>query len=93
MDDRVQQASNMRGKSMMDTYNKYWHPFGLLLTDMEKEGMSVNRSAKISLFTVLLCSPFGTAAAFPLVIAHKCVLQVILSCTRLKACMGCQGCH
>ena len=42
MDIGVQQAAGMRGASMMDTYNKYWHPFGLLLTDMEKEGMAVN---------------------------------------------------
>ena len=43
MDVGVQQAANMRDASMMDTYNKYWHPFGLLLTEMEKEGMAVNR--------------------------------------------------
>lgn len=43
MDVGVQQVANMRGATMMDTYNKYWHPFGLLLTDMEKEGMAVNR--------------------------------------------------
>ena len=43
MDWRVQEAADMKDKNMMDTYNKYWYPFGLLLTDMEKEGMSVNR--------------------------------------------------
>lgn len=43
MDARVQQVAKLTDTSMMGTYNKYWYPFGLLLTDMEKEGMSVNR--------------------------------------------------
>ena len=29
--------------SMWDLYEKFWKPFGGLLTDMEKEGMLVNR--------------------------------------------------
>ena len=49
MDDRVQQAveqaTGSKHGAMFEMYGKYWHPFGLLLTDMEKEGMSVNRSA------------------------------------------------
>ncbi len=40
----VQQATGLPNNKMFEMYGKYWHPFGLLLTDMEKEGMSVNRS-------------------------------------------------
>lgn len=29
--------------TMWDLYEKFWRPFGELLTDMEKEGMLVNR--------------------------------------------------
>lgn len=45
MDRRVQEASGRPADTMMATYADYWHPFGLLLTDMEKEGMAVNRYA------------------------------------------------
>ena len=49
MDARVKhavlQATGESTEMMMDMYKKYWQPFGLLLTDMEKEGMSVNRCA------------------------------------------------
>ena len=49
MDARVKHAIHAAtGEStemMMDMYKKYWQPFGLLLTEMEKEGMSVNRYA------------------------------------------------
>ena len=38
-------ATGEKSAMMMDMYKKYWHPFGMLLTDMEKEGMSVNRFA------------------------------------------------
>lgn len=41
----VQQATGLQNDEMYEMYGKYWLPFGLLLTDMEKEGMSVNRSA------------------------------------------------
>lgn len=44
MDARVQRATGETNMKMMDMYKKYWRPFGLLLTDMEQEGMSVNRS-------------------------------------------------
>ena len=43
MDAAVLQATGGRQIRMSDMYIKYWRPFGLLLTDMEKEGMSVNR--------------------------------------------------
>ncbi|KAL0051060.1 hypothetical protein WJX82_001248 [Trebouxia sp. C0006] len=39
----VQQATGLKNDEMYEMYGKYWLPFGLLLTDMEKEGMSVNR--------------------------------------------------
>ena len=29
--------------SMWDMYQRYWQPFGELLTDMEREGMQVDR--------------------------------------------------
>ena len=29
--------------SMWDMYQRYWQPFGELLTDMEREGMLVDR--------------------------------------------------
>lgn len=29
--------------SMWDMYRRYWQPFGELLTDMEREGMQVDR--------------------------------------------------
>ena len=29
--------------NMWHMYERYWQPFGKLLTDMEKEGMLVNR--------------------------------------------------
>lgn len=32
-----------RSFSMLDLYKNFWQPFGELLTDMEKEGMLVNR--------------------------------------------------
>lgn len=35
------------GYTMLDMYNDYWRPFGELLTDMEHEGMMVNRCAAI----------------------------------------------
>ena len=41
----VQEATGESTEMMIGMYHKYWQPFGLLLTDMEKEGMSVNRSA------------------------------------------------
>lgn len=34
--------------SMWDMYCRYWRPFGELLTDMEREGMLVNRSVSVS---------------------------------------------
>ena len=48
MDKAVQEAIGKKTDDkmrMIGMYNKYWQPFGLLLTDMEREGMSVNRSA------------------------------------------------
>lgn len=36
------------GYTMLDMYNGYWRPFGELLTDMEHEGMMVNRCALIT---------------------------------------------
>ena len=38
-------AANQRQPdySMWQMYERYWMPFGKLLTDMEKEGMLVNR--------------------------------------------------
>ena len=33
------------GYSMWEMYLRYWQPFGELLTDMEREGMLVNRCA------------------------------------------------
>ena len=41
----IQAATGESTEMMIGMYHKYWQPFGLLLTDMEKEGMSVNRSA------------------------------------------------
>ena len=41
----VQEATGQSTEMMIAMYNKYWQPFGLLLTDMEREGMSVNRCA------------------------------------------------
>ena len=41
----IQEATGESAEMMIGMYHKYWQPFGLLLTDMEKEGMSVNRSA------------------------------------------------
>lgn len=41
----VREATGESSEMMIGMYHKYWQPFGLLLTDMEKEGMSVNRSA------------------------------------------------
>lgn len=41
----VQAATGQSTEMMIGMYNKYWQPFGLLLTDMERQGMSVNRSA------------------------------------------------
>lgn len=34
------------GYSMWEMYLRYWQPFGELLTDMEREGMLVNRCLK-----------------------------------------------
>ncbi|KAL3138383.1 hypothetical protein ABBQ32_006185 [Trebouxia sp. C0010 RCD-2024] len=39
----VQAATGQSTEMMIGMYNKYWQPFGLLLTDMERQGMSVNR--------------------------------------------------
>lgn len=44
----VREATGESSEMMIGMYHKYWQPFGLLLTDMEKEGMSVNRSASSS---------------------------------------------
>lgn len=33
------------GYNMWEMYIRYWQPFGELLTDMEREGMLVNRCA------------------------------------------------
>lgn len=41
----IQEATGESTEMMIHLYHKYWQPFGLLLTDMEKEGMSVNRCA------------------------------------------------
>ena len=49
----VQQATGLKNDEMFEMYGKYWLPFGLLLTDMEKEGMSVNRSAWLNLDAIL----------------------------------------
>ena len=33
--------------NMWHMYERYWRPFGKLLTDMEKEGMLVNRCEQL----------------------------------------------
>lgn len=37
------------GYTMWNLYCDYWMPFGELLTDMEREGMMVDRCAKCAL--------------------------------------------
>ena len=55
MDAQVRQAIHAatgdQPEMMMDMYKKYWQPFGLLLTDMEKDGMSVNRCAVCAVYS------------------------------------------
>lgn len=41
-----QQALHPGGYSMWEMYLRYWQPFGELLTDMEREGMLVDRCLK-----------------------------------------------
>jgi hypothetical protein len=41
--------------NMWQMYVRYWKPFGELLTDMEKEGMLVNRCALPNAQIHLLC--------------------------------------
>ncbi len=36
-------AGVREGYTLWDLYQDYWKPFGELLTDMEKEGMMVDR--------------------------------------------------
>ena len=48
----VREATGESTEMMIGMYHKYWQPFGLLLTDMEKEGMSVNRFASSSTLPV-----------------------------------------
>ena len=48
MDPAVARATGVdrpggQGYSMWDLYRDYWQPFGLLLTDMERQGMMVDR--------------------------------------------------
>jgi len=45
--------------NMWHMYERYWQPFGKLLTDMEKEGMLVNRCAAVVL--CLVCRSPETA--------------------------------
>ena len=52
MDAQIQKATGNRPITMFDMYGKYWRPFGLLLTEMEKEGMTVNRCVM-----QLFCTP------------------------------------
>lgn len=45
MDQTDQKYFNIQpGQTLFDFYNKFWRPFGELLTDMEKTGFLVNRS-------------------------------------------------
>ncbi len=41
--------------NMWHMYERYWQPFGKLLTDMEKEGMLVNRCAAVVSCSVCVC--------------------------------------
>ena len=44
MDPAIQAALQVNSDfTMWNMYEKFWLPFGELLTDMEKEGMLVNR--------------------------------------------------
>ena len=43
-----QRALHPGGYSMWEMYLRYWQPFGELLTDMEREGMLVDRCQKPS---------------------------------------------
>ena len=47
-DPAIAQALGISRITMMDFYRKFWLPFGELLTDMEKEGMLVNRWISIA---------------------------------------------
>lgn len=42
-DPAISKALGITRYTMLDFYEHYWRPFGLLLTDMEKEGILVNR--------------------------------------------------
>ena len=55
--------------NMWDMYCRYWQPFGELLTDMEREGMQVNRcsmlfSALVSTQLAVLVSAVVGASMF-----------------------------
>lgn len=80
MDERVQRAvqaaTGQSTEMMIGMYNKYWQPFGLLLTDMEREGMSVNRSAFHQASTKAHCStcyPPGSILLHCLVASQCCI--------------------
>lgn len=46
MDPALQPLEMGRCRNMWEMYKDFWRPFGELLTDMEKEGMMVNRWAE-----------------------------------------------
>ena len=46
MDAALQKLEMGRCSNMWEMYQDFWRPFGALLTDMEKEGMMVNRWAQ-----------------------------------------------
>ena len=48
MDAALQRLEMGRCKNMWEMYQHFWRPFGTLLTDMEKEGMMVNRWGRCS---------------------------------------------
>ena len=84
MDAAVLQATGDRQIRMSEMYTKYWRPFGLLLTDMEKEGMSVNRYVlkdilegtalnalrTVQVLQLLICTHLYVACRAPLVELH-----------------------
>jgi len=41
--------------NMMDFYDEFWKPFGELLTDMEKEGMLVDRCYSFTWLLLRVC--------------------------------------
>jgi len=51
--------------TMWDLYQQYWKPFGELLTDMEKEGMMVDRCCSQPLSTPTLARCLQGAGLLP----------------------------